>query len=93
MSMHGIVFDSTCFYLKARNDGMERLEYQEFLLKAAACDLFECKEVEAIMPVQARIFPSVTCEKCGEATAENKIRLQEGKQVCMDCFQDYTRGW
>ena len=76
------------FYLKARNNGMERSEYQAFLLETAACDLFECREVEITMPDRARIFPSVACEKCGESAAENKIRLLKGKQVCMDCFQD-----
>jgi len=81
------------FYLKAKNNGMERSEYQEYLLNAAVDDLFECKEVKITLPEQARIFSSVVCEKCGESAPEHKIRMQEGKQVCLDCFRDYSRGW
>ena len=81
------------FYLKAKNNGMERSQYQEYLLSAPVDDLFECSKVDITPPERARIFSSITCDKCGESAAEHKIRLQEGKQVCLDCFQEYSRGW
>ena len=81
------------FYLKAKNNGMERLQYQEYLLSAPIDEVFDCKEVNITLPEQARIFSSITCEKCGEAAPEHKIRLQEGKRLCLDCFEEYTRGW
>lgn len=81
------------FYLKAKNNGMERSEYQEYLLNASVDDLFDCKEISAAIPQKARIFSSVTCEKCGESASENKMRLQEGQRVCQDCFSEYNRGW
>ncbi len=81
------------FYLKARNNGMERAQYQEYLLTAPVDEVFDYKEVEAHIPEPARIFSSVTCEKCGESAPEHKIRLQQGKQVCLDCYQEYSRGW
>jgi formylmethanofuran dehydrogenase subunit E len=81
------------FYLKARNKGMERLQYQSYLLNAPLDELFHCGELEITLPERARIFSSLICEKCGEAAPEHKIRLQEGKRVCLDCFEEYTRGW
>ena len=80
------------FCLKAPNNGMERSQYIEYLLNAPVEDLFDYKKTDVILPERARIFASVKCEKCGEHASENKIRLQEGQQVCLDCFQDYARG-
>jgi formylmethanofuran dehydrogenase subunit E len=82
------------FYLKSRSNNMERSAYKEYLLNAPVDDIFDYKEVvNAVLPEPARIFSSVVCEKCGEAAAEHKIRLQEGKRVCLDCFGEYNRGW
>lgn len=42
-------------------------------------------------PIKARLFTSVKCESCGESAPEHKIRLKDGKKVCLDCFVDYSR--
>lgn len=81
------------FYLKAKNNDMERSKYQEYLLNSPVDELFECREVNITLPERARMFSSVICESCREAAAENKIRLQEGKLLCLDCYQEYSRGW
>jgi len=81
------------FYLKARNNGMERLEYLEYLLNAPVDEIFDYREVQISLPERARLFASAVCEKCGESAAEHRIRVQEGKKVCMDCFVEYSRGW
>ncbi|MDL2235397.1 FmdE family protein [Christensenellaceae bacterium OttesenSCG-928-L17] len=81
------------FYLKAKNNGMEREAYRNYLLNAPVDELFAYQRV-ALPPVeQARIFSSVVCEQCGESAPEHKIRLQAGQKVCLDCFEEYTRGW
>ncbi len=81
------------FYLKARNAGMERAAYQEFLLNTPVDEVFDCREVEVTLPERARLFSSVACEECGELAPEHKMRLQDGRKVCMDCFREYNRGW
>lgn len=70
-----------------------RSEKQNYILKGPADEVFEIKKPDFIVPVHARLFKSVICEKCGESTAENKIRIENGKKVCLDCFDDYSRGW
>jgi formylmethanofuran dehydrogenase subunit E len=68
-----------------------RDEVQREMMNTPYEDLFDVKEPSFVLPDYARIFNSVVCENCGENAAENHIRLQEGKQVCMDCFSSYSR--
>ncbi|NLW44110.1 MAG: formylmethanofuran dehydrogenase [Syntrophomonadaceae bacterium] len=72
---------------------MGREERQEFILNAPIDVLFDFKRPAYSLPEMARIFNSVVCESCGENTAEHKMRLQDGRKVCLDCFKDYSRGW
>jgi len=72
---------------------MDRGQRQQYILHAAVKDLFEFKHPNYQLPEKARIFNSMVCEKCGEAAAEHKMRLQDHKTVCLDCFEEYTRGW
>lgn len=65
----------------------------EYLMEAPAEALFSWKELEMPPPAPARIFTSLMCESCGESAPEHKMRLQSGKKVCMDCFEEYSRGW
>jgi formylmethanofuran dehydrogenase subunit E len=81
------------FYLKARNTGMEWSVYQQYLLNAPVDELFAIRETPDDPPETAHIFMSVECEECGEFAPEHKIRLQEGKKLCFDCFKKYSRGW
>ncbi|MDR0453071.1 MAG: FmdE family protein [Treponema sp.] len=81
-------------YLKARRDkDTDRGVWQQYLLDAPPEEIFEFSAPQFEIPETARIFPSVPCDICGEYAAEHRIRLQEGKKVCMDCFRRYSRGW
>jgi formylmethanofuran dehydrogenase subunit E len=79
------------FYFKAMRPEMEREAFQNYLLDSPAADLFDCREIDLSPPEYARKFPSITCAVCGESAAENKIHLQDGKTVCLDCFKNYSR--
>ncbi|MBU5450596.1 FmdE family protein [Acetivibrio sp. MSJd-27] len=79
--------------LKARNSGMERKAYMNYLLQAPVDEIFSFGDPKMELPPKAGRFPSIPCEICGEAAPEHKMRLQDGKKVCLDCFHDYSRGW
>lgn len=79
--------------LKKFKNEMDRSERQNYLLNADIEEIFEFKNPKFSLPEKAKIFNSITCEKCGETAAENKIRISEGKKVCLDCLEDYSRGW
>ena len=80
-------------YLKARNNGMERAAYQNYLLTSSSEELFEFGPPLEKLPERARIFLSFPCEVCHEVAAEECIRIQEGKKVCLSCYNSYSRGW
>ena len=54
-------------------------------------DLFDCKKTTLALPEPARIFDSYICQGCGENTAANWIRIQNGRKLCLDCWKPYDR--
>jgi formylmethanofuran dehydrogenase subunit E len=77
--------------LAPEKTGDSKEDAQKYLFEAAPEDLFDVKQVPFVLPEQARLFNSVICEGCGEKTAENHIRLQNGKKLCLDCYSPYSR--
>ncbi|MDR2455919.1 MAG: FmdE family protein [Deltaproteobacteria bacterium] len=56
-------------------------------------ELFSFSEAKAPEPEPARIFATIICEECGEGAAESRIRFENGRKLCLDCFKAYDRGW
>lgn len=79
--------------LKPARQEMSRPERQAYILTAPAEEVFDIGEPGYELPERARLFNTVVCESCGEGTQEQRIRIQEGRQVCLDCFKGYSRGW
>ena len=77
--------------LKDRPEGMSRQESFAYYQSLAPRDMFTVKETTITLSESARLFQSVKCECCGETTAENMIRLENGKKLCLDCYQAYSR--
>ena len=72
---------------------MSREEWKEFLLTGPEEETFLVLEPSFEPPERARLFNSVVCSSCGESAPEHRMRLQDGKPVCMDCAKTYSRGW
>ena len=68
-------------------------DISEYMRKAPAEEMFDIKHVNVEIPHKARIFNSVKCSKCGEMFAESRARMQNGKIVCISCYDEYSRGW
>jgi formylmethanofuran dehydrogenase subunit E len=68
-------------------------ELQQMILETDPSELFHCTQPTFCVPEKARSFDSLTCEQCGENAVEHLIRLHEGKKICLDCFERYSRGW
>ena len=81
------------FCLKPLDRPMERKERQTYILEAPFEDIFFVGEPKFELPEKARIFTSIKCEICGESAPEHKMRLMDGKKVCLHCFKDYRREW
>ena len=80
------------FTYKGKED-MSREERQQDILQSPIEELFDFKQPHYFLPEKARLFNTLICEDCGEGAPEHKMRLMDGKIVCLDCFQDYDRGW
>ena len=78
---------------KGFNENRSREENLQYILDAPLDEIFEYKEPKDKLPQNARIFRSLKCENCGEKTAEHRIRILDGKFLCLDCYEDYSRGW
>lgn len=68
-----------------------RGESMAYLLGRPAEELFDCGQPAFPPPEPARIFSSRLCQGCGEKTAENMLRLEDGKTLCLDCCRRYDR--
>jgi formylmethanofuran dehydrogenase subunit E len=56
------------------------------IMEADLTDLFVTKEVD-VPPVRpARILKSIQCDACKEMTMESRVRLFDGKNLCIPCF-------
>lgn len=80
------------FKYRGKKD-MSREERQHAILNGSIDELFDFKEPHFDLPEKARLFNTLICDECGEGAPEHKMRLMNGKTVCIDCFKDYDRGW
>lgn len=62
------------------------------ILKAKDADLFKIEYVRIPLPEEARIYPSVRCQECKEKTMEPRLRVKDGKMVCIPCFEGNKKG-
>jgi formylmethanofuran dehydrogenase subunit E len=72
---------------------MSRKDKQDYILNGPAAEIFTFGEPKFGLPEEARHFETIACQICGEGAPEHKLRLQDGKTVCLDCFKSYDRGW
>lgn len=72
---------------------MDRQQYKEYILNLPADEVFDFSKPTFELPEKARLFTTIVCENCGEGAPEHKMRMSDGKKVCLDCFKDYSRGW
>ena len=68
-----------------------RDERRNWLMNGDYHEMFDVKPAKDRLPEGARIFKTCVCSRCGEPTAENHMRLQDGEPVCEDCFSEYRR--
>ncbi|MCC9295111.1 FmdE family protein [Clostridium sp. MT-14] len=85
--------DSVRVVLKQLKGEMSREGKEKYILESPVEEIFDIKKPKFKAPKTARLFNTVICEKCGEGAPEHKIRICNGKKLCLDCFEGYTRGW
>ncbi|MDR2672398.1 MAG: FmdE family protein [Coriobacteriales bacterium] len=71
--------------------GLERAEFQHYLLATPHTQLFDISTPDYILPQTARLFASHPCVVCGEKTAEPFLRVDQDRLLCLDCYEGYDR--
>lgn len=78
--------------LKPRPREMTQAESFAYYQSLEPREMFEVKETSLTLPEPARLFDSCACDRCGEITGINWIRLADGgRKLCLDCWQAYDR--
>ncbi len=73
--------------IKQYKKGHEKRGYD--VLEIPEDEMFDIKTVSITPPPKAMIYQSIPCEQCGESTMETRLRIKEGKMVCLSCFEGY----
>ena len=58
------------------------------VLAAEDSELFTVDRIQVEMPEPARIYQSLTCDKCGEKAMEPCTREVDGQVLCMPCSKE-----
>jgi len=66
-----------------------RLKLIDIYLTSPSEEIFEVRHIKPEIPERAKIFNSVKCESCGETVSESRARVQDGKIVCIPCYNEY----
>ena len=69
-------------------DETDRNKRIKKILQADLKDLFSTQDVDVPPVSPARILKSIQCDSCHEMTMESRIRLFDGKSLCIPCFQN-----
>jgi len=83
--------ESLRIYFKGNKENIPHDDWMDYILAAPCEDIFSFGKPLFGLPERARIFNSVECSECGEKSREDKIRLKDGKMVCLSCFNEYDR--
>ena len=70
-----------------------REQRQKYILEASKDAVFTIGKPKFTVPEYARKFNTIICEQCGEGAAEPKIRVHNGKRLCLDCAPNYKVHW
>lgn len=54
----------------------------------------KAEKIEFQLPEKAKIFNTIICAECDEGAMESRVRVKNGKMVCLSCAgPEYSRGW
>ena len=65
--------------------------FSEMAIELLGCgdsELFTIEHRTITLPEYAPIFASVRCSRCGENIMETRVRMRDGKPVCIPCSDD-----
>ncbi len=61
------------------------------IMELDLAEVFELKAPVSPLPKKARIFASLTCERCGEPVMETRTRRFSDQVLCIPCFETFEK--
>jgi formylmethanofuran dehydrogenase subunit E len=58
-----------------------------YILGADERELMKVTKGKEKIPPEAEIYRSIACESCGEKVAEPKVRIKNGRLLCIPCVE------
>lgn len=58
-----------------------------YILEAGEREILSVTRGKVVMPSEAHIYTSLTCDCCGEQMMEPRARIKNAKTVCLPCFE------
>jgi formylmethanofuran dehydrogenase subunit E len=63
-----------------------RKQVEDNIYNQSLDELFKIEKPQIAMPRDAKVLQSIICDECGESTMESRIRLFDGRKMCIPCF-------
>ena len=80
-----LVFKGDGLKTRRPDNTTDREAFARLLLEAPDRELFAWEKITLDLPRQARIFPTVPCDECGEGVMEPKLRKVGARRLCPAC--------
>ncbi len=77
-----VLFLDTALPEELRGDRQKRLNY---ILSAPDDAILEVKAIAIEVPKQAKIYNSVSCERCHESVMDTRLKGVKGRMLCIPC--------
>lgn len=77
-----VLFLDTALPEELRGDRQKRLEY---ILCAPESAILTVQAISIDVPRQAKIYNSVSCERCRESVMETRLKGVNGRMLCIPC--------
>ncbi len=58
----------------------------DFLLSLSSSKLLKIDTISMPLPKKASLYQSVICEACSEKVMEPRVRLKDGRKLCIPCY-------
>ncbi|MFH1035413.1 MAG: FmdE family protein [Pseudomonadota bacterium] len=83
-----VAFSGDALKTRLPDGSVDRQAFIRLLLESPEADILKVHLVDPAPPDLARIEPSLTCARCGEAVQESKAVLVAGSKLCRPCASE-----
>ncbi|MDO9576516.1 MAG: FmdE family protein [Candidatus Cloacimonadales bacterium] len=70
-----------------RKNGPSREVMIELILKSSDKEFTKLEEVQIELPPKAQLYTNVVCRDCGETAMETRIKIIDGRKLCIPCAE------